>query len=140
MIGQSDQRADIRIEGEVTSPDNARLSLRVEGTELDEPALELIQEGADTYLIKDGKRERIANPLGAAGPTSDFLGYLAAAKSIEVIEANDRPGLDRLLVRRRRAPPGGGSAEPTADPTRVPSTRSAATTERQPYRRRNILE
>lgn len=41
MIGQTDQRVDLRLEGEVTLPDHAHLQLRFEGAGLNQQPLEL---------------------------------------------------------------------------------------------------
>ena len=91
MIGQTDQRVDMRIEGEVASPDYARLQLRFEGGGLDAPPLELIQDGAETYLLKDGEKVPVENPAGLSSPTTDYLGYLAAAENIQRLPSPASP-------------------------------------------------
>ncbi len=53
MIGQTDQRLDMRIEGEVALPDYARLQLRLEGAGLDVPPLGLVQDGAEAGHAPD---------------------------------------------------------------------------------------
>ncbi len=92
MIGQTDQRVDMRIEGEVASPDYARLQLRFEGGGLDAPPLELIQDGAETYLLKDGEHIPVENPAGLSSPTADYLGYLAAAENIQSLPSPEIGG------------------------------------------------
>ena len=92
MIGQTDQRVDMRIEGEVASPDYARLQLRFEGGGLDVPPLELIQDGAETYLLKDGEKIPVENPAGLSSPTADYLGYLAAAENIQSLPSPEIGG------------------------------------------------
>ncbi len=93
MIGQTDQRADILIEGEVTSPEHARLSILPTGGGLNVPPINLVREGADTYMLRDGERVPVQNPLGAIAPTSDFLGYLLAAENVRPIAGDARDGL-----------------------------------------------
>jgi hypothetical protein len=91
MIGQTDERVDIRVEGEVTLPDYARLQLRFEGGGLDAPSLGLIQDGTETYLLKDGEQIPVENPAALPSPTADYLGYLAAAENVkrEDVKRND---------------------------------------------------
>ena len=83
MIGQTDQRVDMRIKGEAALPNYARLQLRFEGGGLDAPPLELIQDGAKTYLLKDGEKIPVENPAGLSSPTTDYLGYSAAAENLQ---------------------------------------------------------
>jgi len=92
MIGQTDQRVDMRMEGEVALPDYTRLQLRLEGTGLDVPPLELIQDGAETYLLKDGEKIPVENPAGLASPTTDYLGYLAAAENVQQLPSPEVGG------------------------------------------------
>ncbi len=83
MIGQSDERVDIRMEGEVTLPDQARIELRLEGGGPNLPAVALVRDGAETYLLKDGERVPTENPAGLSTPTADYLSYLAAAENVK---------------------------------------------------------
>ena len=83
MIGQTDQRVDMRIEGEVALPDHARLELRLEGAGLDIPPLELIQDGGEMFLLKDGEKRPVENPTGLSAPTGNYLSYLAAAENVQ---------------------------------------------------------
>ncbi len=83
MIGETDQRVDMRVEGEVVLPDYARLQLRFEGGGLDVPPLGLIQDGAEAFLLKDGEQIPVENPAALSSPTADYLGYLAAAENIQ---------------------------------------------------------
>jgi hypothetical protein len=82
MIGQTDERVDLRIEGDVTLPDHARLQLRFEGAGLNVPPLEVVQDETETYLLKDGEKIPVQNPAGLSSPTGDYLGYLAAAENV----------------------------------------------------------
>ena len=84
MIGETDQRADWRLEGEVTLPDHARLKLRFEGAGLDASPVEIVQDGAETYMLVDGERIPVENPAALSSPTADYLGYLAAAENVRV--------------------------------------------------------
>ena len=87
MIGQTDERVDMRIEGEVALPDYARLELYLEGAGLDVPPLGLIQDGTETFLLKDGEKVPVENPAGLSSPTADYLGYLAAAENVRECES-----------------------------------------------------
>lgn len=86
MIGQADRRVDMRMEGEVTLPDYARLTLLLEGGGMDTPSLELVQDGAETFLVKGGERVPVENPLGAVAPVVDYMGYLAAAENVQLLD------------------------------------------------------
>ncbi len=85
MIGQTDQRVDTRITGEVTLPDYARMTLQFEGAGLNEEPLTLIQDGAESYVVKDGEKIAVDNPASLSSPTADYLGYLAAAENVQII-------------------------------------------------------
>jgi len=89
MIGQTDQRVDARISGEVTLPDFARITLRFEGAGLDEQPLELIQDGIESYVVRDGEKVAVDNPTGLSSTTADYLGYLAAAENVQRIAEVD---------------------------------------------------
>ena len=91
MIGETDQRADWRLEGEVTLPDHARLKLRFEGAGLDASPVEIVQDGAETYMLVDGEQIPVENPAALSSPTGDYLGYLAAAENVkrEDVKRND---------------------------------------------------
>lgn len=82
-IGKSAERVDSQVRGEVTLPDQAKLTLRFEsGTGL--PVLILEQDGADTYLIQNGERTQIQNPLSGIAPAGDFASYLRAATNVQI--------------------------------------------------------
>jgi hypothetical protein len=81
MIGRADQRIDMRLQGEVTLPDYARLTLRFEGAGSSDAPFEIVQDGADSYLVKDGDRVPVEYPAGLASPTADYLGYLAGRRT-----------------------------------------------------------
>jgi len=93
MIGQTSQRADIRVEGEVVLPGNAQLWLRSEGAGLEPLSLHVIQSGTDTFAEIDGELERIENPLAAAAPLTDYLGYLAAVVNVHELEPVETDGV-----------------------------------------------
>ncbi|MCP4540736.1 MAG: PKD domain-containing protein [Chloroflexi bacterium] len=90
MIGETDQRVDIRIEGSVTLPDYARMRLQFEGAGLDTAPVELVQDGTETFLIRDGERTPIDNPSALSSPTADYLGYLAAAENVQTCESTNQ--------------------------------------------------
>jgi hypothetical protein len=85
-IGQTDQRVDMQIEGAVTLPDKASLKLQFEGAGLNAQPATLIQEGSQTYILQNGERTPLDNPLGLTSPTPDYLGYLAAAKNVHRLD------------------------------------------------------
>ena len=85
-IGQTDQRVDMQIEGTVTLPDKASLKLQFEGAGLNAHPATLIQEGSQTYILQNGERTPLDNPLGLTSPTPDYLGYLAAAKNVRRLD------------------------------------------------------
>jgi hypothetical protein len=85
MIGQSDQRVNTRIEGEITLPDQAHLTLRFEGAGLNAQPLEIIQDGVESYLVQNGEKTLVDNPAGLTAPTVDYLGYLVAAENVQQV-------------------------------------------------------
>jgi len=91
-IGQSEERVDTRITGLVTLPDSALITLQFEGS-LNAPPITLEQDEGRTYLLKDGERQEIENPLGATAPTVEFLSYLQAAGNIQLAPNTDHPDL-----------------------------------------------
>ena len=91
-IGKGEERVDTRITGNVTLPDSATLTLQFEAG-LDVPPLTLEQDGGKTYLLRDGQRQEIENPLGPVAPTAEFLGYLQAAQNIQLKPNTDHPDL-----------------------------------------------
>ena len=72
MIGETDQRVDVRIEGEVSLPDHARLRLRFEGAGLDATPVEVVQEGVETYVLKDGERATGLVSFNTLGNNSSY--------------------------------------------------------------------
>ncbi len=91
MIGQTDQRVDMRIEGDVTLPDYARLQFRMEGADFGAPPVALIQDGGETFLISDGAKMPVENPAGLSAPAGDYLSYLAAAENVQPCDPADLP-------------------------------------------------
>ncbi|MCP4542038.1 MAG: hypothetical protein GY832_33345 [Chloroflexi bacterium] len=82
-IGKGAERVDSQVSGQVVLPDYAQMTLRFEaGANL--PPLTIEQDGADTYLIENGERTRIQNPLDAAAPTGDLASYLHAATNVRL--------------------------------------------------------
>ncbi len=95
MIGQTDQRIDAQLSGEVTLPDKAHFTLRFEGDGIANDAVELVQEGTDVYLIKEGEKEHYDNPMGVSSIMGDYLGYLAAAKNVQKLEEGGNAAVSR---------------------------------------------
>ncbi len=91
MIGQTDQRLDMHLEGEVTLPDKALLRLSVDGLGLDPTPISVLQEGGNSYYLQDGEKIPFDNPLGIASPGGDYLSYLAAAENVLPCETDDAP-------------------------------------------------
>jgi len=83
MIGRTDEQVDMYISGQVTLPDQASLQLRLEGGGLDDTPVALVQEGSETYLLKDGEKTPVQNPAGLIAPAGDYLSYLAAAENVQ---------------------------------------------------------
>ncbi len=81
-IGQSEQRIDTRITGQIISPDQAELTLQFEGGGLNIPTFTIEQDGANTYLIQGNERTAIENPLSQTAPHGDYTIYLQAAENI----------------------------------------------------------
>ncbi len=94
MIGETNQRADWRLEGEVTLPDYARLKLRFEGGGFGASPVEVIQDGTETYMLVGGEQVPVENPAGLSSPTADYLGYLAAAENVRVSDQSSAEGSD----------------------------------------------
>ena len=91
MIGQTDQRVDMHIEGEVTLPDKTQFSLSLDGAGLDPTPVTMVQEGTDTYLLREGEKIPVENPAGLTSPTGDYLSYLAAAENVQPCESDAAP-------------------------------------------------
>ncbi|MCP4360538.1 MAG: hypothetical protein GY796_21225, partial [Chloroflexi bacterium] len=91
MIGKTNERLDMRIDGDVTLPDEAYLQIRLEGAGLNVPPLGIEQNGSDAFLLKDGERIQVENPAGLASPTADYLSYLAAAENLQQINPETVP-------------------------------------------------
>ncbi|MEZ4591406.1 MAG: hypothetical protein R3D55_09730 [Chloroflexota bacterium] len=59
--------------GNVVLPDYAQINLQFEVAG-NMPPITIEQDGTGVYLIQNGERTQIENPLSIA-PTTDFLGY-----------------------------------------------------------------
>jgi hypothetical protein len=88
MIGETSQRVDMRLDGNVTGPESAQLQLRFEGDGANAQPLIFEQEGQESYLLKEGERIKIDSPTGGALPTTDMMTYLAAAENVVVLEGD----------------------------------------------------
>ncbi|MCP5098454.1 MAG: hypothetical protein GY943_23130, partial [Chloroflexi bacterium] len=89
-FGKSEERIDSQLSGEVSLPDSAKLTWQFEaGAEM--PPIIFEQEGADTYLIHEGERTQIENPMAGLSPSNNFIAYLHAAENLRVDENNTHP-------------------------------------------------
>ncbi len=83
-IGRSEERIDSQLNGIIT-PEKNTLDLRFEGNNM--PNLLLEQVDGQTFLVQDGERTQIEDPLAASAPGGSFAGYLHAATNL--IERSD---------------------------------------------------
>jgi hypothetical protein len=86
MIGQTSQSVNMSLDGEMVSPYEAHLTVRMERAGLDPTPVTLVQEGSQTYVLKDGEKIPTQNPLGALAPTGNYASYLAAAENVAPCE------------------------------------------------------
>jgi hypothetical protein len=91
-IGKGEERVDTRLTGDVTLPDSAIITLQFEAG-LNAPPLTLEQADGKTYLLRDGQRQEIENPIGTVAPTAEFLSYLQAAQNIQLKPNANHPDL-----------------------------------------------
>ncbi|MEM7800275.1 MAG: hypothetical protein AAF633_13860, partial [Chloroflexota bacterium] len=90
-VGTTEQYIDSQMTGKVVLPDYAQINLQFEsGSDL--PPITIEQEGENIFLIEDGERTQIENPLSLS-PTTDFLGYMKAAKNVRTVENGEQPHL-----------------------------------------------
>ncbi|MFZ0545924.1 MAG: hypothetical protein WAM60_10830, partial [Candidatus Promineifilaceae bacterium] len=89
-IGKGEERIDTQITADITLPDQAHLDVRFEGAG-DLPSFTLEQDGLDTYLLKDGERTQIENPLAGMLPSGGYLDYMQAATNIQRVDNPDHP-------------------------------------------------
>ncbi len=87
-IGQSDQRIDWRVEGEVRLPDYSRTQLQVEGGQGETPPVTIVQSGDESYIQVGDKLQPLDSSARAVGgmASQDFLGYLDTATNVHPIE------------------------------------------------------
>ena len=101
MIGQTDERMDMHLEGDVTWPDRNRLRLQLSGAGLGSMAAELVQDGSEIYLFRSEERFPVQNPGGLSAPMAEYLGYLAAATNVRPCARHPRrPPPGRFYARR----------------------------------------
>jgi hypothetical protein len=101
MIVQTDERLDMRLEGNVTLPDQNRLCLQLRGAGLGSTLVELAQNGSETYLFRSEERFPVQNPAGLSAPMADYLGYRAAAMNVRPCARHPRrPPPGRFYARR----------------------------------------
>lgn len=90
-IGTTEQRIDTQMTGKVILPNYAQINLQFEANG-DVPPITIEQDGVNVYLIQNGERTLIENPLSVS-PTTDFLGYIDATANVRVKENPDQPQL-----------------------------------------------
>ncbi|MEM7801516.1 MAG: hypothetical protein AAF633_20135, partial [Chloroflexota bacterium] len=90
-VGTTEQQVDSQMSGRVVLPDYAEINLQFE-SEADLPPISIEQEGTAVYLVKDGERTPIENPLSIS-PTTDFLAFFEAAENLREVENPDQPQL-----------------------------------------------
>jgi hypothetical protein len=90
-IGQTDQRTTMVAEGAVRGPDQAMVTIAVDG-QPQAAALGIVQDGGRTFLRKGDKLFPVQSPAGAASPTGDYLGFLAGATQVHGIEPTTAAG------------------------------------------------
>ncbi|MEM7798765.1 MAG: hypothetical protein AAF633_06220, partial [Chloroflexota bacterium] len=93
-IGQSEERYDSHIQGDVVFPDFMALNLRFEAAS-NMPPISLEQVGNETYLIEGDDRTLIENPLESTLPvgSDNFIGYLYAAENVQESPSSDHPDI-----------------------------------------------
>lgn len=87
-IGQSDERINWRIEGEVMLPDFSLMQIKVEGKMSQPPPVTIVQDGDESYVQVGDERKTLDSFTGIVGgaATQDFLNYLKAAINIHALE------------------------------------------------------
>ena len=94
-VGKSEERVDAQITAEFIVPDRTTLDLRFEGGgELEGFALE--QEGDKTFVIQNGERTQIENPVDSFVPGGDFASYLFGADNVIASAHPDFPDMTIL--------------------------------------------
>ncbi|MEZ4595230.1 MAG: hypothetical protein R3D55_29400, partial [Chloroflexota bacterium] len=91
MIGQSEQRVDMQVAGEVTLPDYSMMSVSLDGFGLDPTPVTMIMENGESYILQQGEKILTENMAGLASPNGDYLSYMAAATNVQPCEADSAP-------------------------------------------------
>ncbi len=100
-VGRGDSYAALRLEGEASLPDRARLTIVV-GRLTSEPSagattgaawagqgtepVQLIMVGDQAYVGHDGQWRVVENPLGSAAPVADALSLLSVARDVAAVD------------------------------------------------------
>ena len=82
MIGQTSQKASVKLEGDISLPDKAQMTLSSDGPGQQIPTLKVIQDGGQTFIEANGKLEPYTNQVATSTPVNNFMGYLAAAENV----------------------------------------------------------
>nr|MCU0490466.1 Ig-like domain repeat protein [Chloroflexaceae bacterium] len=86
MIGERDSRVRMQLDGTVEGAGESRYTLRGDGPGL-ETSIMLVQQEGRWLLERDGKRQPVEAPPGAATPALNPLDYLAAASNVRQLES-----------------------------------------------------
>jgi hypothetical protein len=89
MIGQTSQRADVRIEGELAVPQRSHLRVIFEGGGMDVQPMSLVQSGGQTFAQIDGELQSIDSPYALAAPSNDSLQYLDGAEDLKAADGDN---------------------------------------------------
>ena len=85
MIGQTSQKASVKLEGNISLPDKAEMTLSSYGSGQQIPTLRIIQDGGKTFIESNGRLEPYSNQVSTSTPVNNFMGYLAAAENVRFL-------------------------------------------------------
>ncbi len=83
-IGKQGSKLIMNLEGETIGGERTRLQWYVgESPQQDAPTAQILMDGNEAYIGKDGRWIRVEEPLGAAAPAADSLTFLDAITAVE---------------------------------------------------------
>ena len=86
MVGQQEQNLIYLTEGSSVLPDQAYIKMRVLNGAAESPQVILIRDETGTFMQNEGEITPVENPFGSILQDGDWIGYLAAAKNVQVVE------------------------------------------------------
>lgn len=96
MIGQGGTRLTLESDGAVILPDRAYLEMRVAQVTVRSASVALLRDGAQAFMLQGGELVPVNDPLSLAAPTTDYLGYLAGAEHVVLLDPpQDHPQIVR---------------------------------------------